>query len=384
MPKTIGYREIPNYKMTVDEDDVENIFETSFVNAPATDRFFALFNKQTKVQLKQDQSQRIVSGVWMMPDTKYYRNDGGYEYTVEIEREDLFKAYLKYLKNKKYETVKFEHQGQESTDFPVLEHWVLTDYAQKSPTFGFSLEDLGHTNEEIPLGTIFKTVYVPSEEFWNDYILTGKYNGFSIGGVFDLKKTPEMSVLTTQMFSSLGLKQNSFTTEINGLSVEFKNDICQTPIMDGAYDLSFGFTIEVSKGAIVKFYKTKKKEEMQDEDPKGDDPKGGDGETPKGDDPKQEPPAKGEEEAPKAEDKDAKKKRKLEDTIAELEKAFKVQYDMLKKMQENFDAKVEAFDSKPIVTDKKHSTFTSNATDKDEYMFVNGKKIRKLNIQIKH
>ena len=183
---------IPNFILSVSEDGPEAVYETSYVSDPATGVSFLKFNKDQTTnmefkKLKNENYQRMTSGVWMMPDTKYLRVDkqGNY-YTVQFTQDTLFKALMKYLKEGYADAVKVEHDGQYLDGFVSIEHWVIKDENTLSPVFGLSLTDLGYNPSEIPVGTVMKTTYVSDEAFWNEQVLTGNVTGYSIGGLFNL------------------------------------------------------------------------------------------------------------------------------------------------------------------------------------------------------
>ena len=182
---------IPNYILSVSEDGPEAVYETSYVNDPATGASFLKFNKdQSAMQfarIKNESYQRMTSGVWMMPDTKYLRSDEqGNWYSVQFTAESLFNALMKYLKQGFADAVKVEHQGKYLDGFVSIEHWIIRDKETRSPVFGLSLEDLGYNPDEIPVGTVMKTTYVADESFWNEQVLSGNVTGYSIGGLFNL------------------------------------------------------------------------------------------------------------------------------------------------------------------------------------------------------
>ena len=202
---------IPNYLMTT-EDTEANVFETSFVSAPATDRGFLMFSRdesavnqlapknQNFTILKEEdfkildkskvdatEFQRMTSGVWIMPDTKYIRQtESGELYTVEFTPETLKAALLKYLKAGYSNLVKLEHSGEYLDGFVAMEHWIIDDESTLSPIFKLSITDLGYKASDIPKGTVMKTTYVVDEMFWQEKILTGMVKGYSIGGLFNL------------------------------------------------------------------------------------------------------------------------------------------------------------------------------------------------------
>lgn len=189
--------EVPIYLLSVDEYGEEAVNETSFVSEPATGQSFLAFsNDKRKLAFKQiDKSgeyKRITSGIWMLPDspiTRYDENDN--EYRVMFTKESLEQALLKYLKADKSNVTLFEHSKPVS-DCIAIEHWIIKDKHTKSPVLNLSLEDLGYDPETIPEGTVMKSTYIKNEEFWNDFILTGKVSGYSIGGLFNLNKINPM------------------------------------------------------------------------------------------------------------------------------------------------------------------------------------------------
>lgn len=199
--------EVKHFLMDTEEED-SNIYETSFVESPATGFDFLKFsNNEIKEHVKtlefkkveDKEYKRMVSGVWFMPDTKYvrYSKEEGI-YTVEFKRESLKNALIKYLKSDYANLVKVEHQGSYLEGFVSMEHWIYEDENTKSPIFGLTLADLGYDKSQVKAGTVFKTVYVQDEQFWNDEILTGKVKGFSIGGLFSLEEEKQVGI---QQFS---------------------------------------------------------------------------------------------------------------------------------------------------------------------------------------
>lgn len=188
----INIKELPNF--TIDTNDEETIInETSFVENPATGFHFLKFSKSDIKEFKFSNleskgHQRMVSGLWFAPDTKYIRNSGNMYYTVEFDKEDLKKSLLKYLKSDYANNTKVEHKGDYQDGFIAIEHWIYEGENTKSPVFGLTISDLGYDNSEIKEGSIFKTVFVQNESFWNDMVLTDKVNGFSIGGLFNMQE----------------------------------------------------------------------------------------------------------------------------------------------------------------------------------------------------
>lgn len=200
---------LKNYLLDTSDEDA-NIYETSFVEEPATGFDFLKFNKEDvkTLEFKRIETaefKRMVSGVWFMPDTKYLRMDASRGlYTVEFKREALKEALIKYLKSDYANNTKVEHQGQFLEGFVSIEHWIYDEDSKKSPVFGHSIQDLGYSEDQVRYGTVFKTVYVQDEQFWNDEIMTGKVKGFSLGGLFTLEEEKTYGMET---FSEVAVEQ---------------------------------------------------------------------------------------------------------------------------------------------------------------------------------
>lgn len=183
---------IPNYSLSVTEDGLKAVYETSLVADPATGKSFLAFSEgEHKLEFKKVQGQeRVLSGVWMMPDTKYIRqNENGDFYSVSFTRENLFEALKQYIKGGFANAVKLEHQGRYLQDMIGVEYWIIRDENTLSPIYGNSLKDLGYEPTDIPVGTAMASIFVQDEQFWMDYVMSGLVKGFSIGGLFDMTKT---------------------------------------------------------------------------------------------------------------------------------------------------------------------------------------------------
>lgn len=184
---------IPLYQMSADAQG-ELIYETSFVGEPATGKGFLAFKDQKEAQTQKFQSidalgyQRCVSGVLMMPDTNIIRlsQDGLSYYYVKFTKDALKEAVLKSLKAGKADSFQFEHNGEQVGGCATVETWIINSPDTKSPIYGLSLKDLGYKADEIPMGTVMRTVFVNNSELWAK-IMDGTVTGFSIGGVFGLE-----------------------------------------------------------------------------------------------------------------------------------------------------------------------------------------------------
>ncbi len=273
------------YEMIVDEDyrDSENVIGTSLVENPATHKLFAVFSEQTVNDMKfmvlptkqnnqmvkpdnpDGSFRQILSGVWFMPNTDYPRviiNEQGIEevITVSMSPDELMTAVRNFAQRGAYNNFNIMHSDRR-VDLTMMELWMIYDYNQMSPILLNTIEDLGYSADEIPLGTVFMTAYIEDEEFFSEYILTGKLKGFSIEGFFNLiEKQPTIETNKTnetmmQVFNALGLQQSEGTllTDKGKLTIS-KEDIKldEEAVQDGTYKVG-NFTLEIRQGKVVDF-----------------------------------------------------------------------------------------------------------------------------------
>ena len=280
---------IKQYEMEVDEDykDEDNIIATSLVENPATHKYFAVFSDETpkNEDLKftvlptkpnnqmvnpndEGKFERIISGVWFMPDTDYPRmikNEDGTEelITTRMSADELMKAVANFAKSGKINDFNIMHDGELIEGLRTMEVWMLVNHFQPSPILLNTIDELGYREEDIPLGTVFMTVYIENEQFFNDYILTGKVKGFSIEGFFKLYEKEQITEQTMednrdmlQVFNALGLHQSEGTllTDKGKLTIS-KEDIKlnEETAENGTYKLGTGFTLEIRQGKVVDF-----------------------------------------------------------------------------------------------------------------------------------
>jgi hypothetical protein len=266
--------------ISVDKDNKgeANVTRTSLVNNPATQKVFAIFSEE-KADTKLDTSfniilptpennqkidrnpegfQRIISGVWFMPDTDYLRKDeNGEVFTTRISKDELNQAVLNYTKNGYQDNFDMNHNGVEIKGLKTIEIWQMYEKYQYSPILLNSIWDLGYEWEDVPLGTVFMTVYIEDEEFFNNEILTGNVKGFSIEGLFKILDYQEEDMdKNSELFSALGLEQNKGIIKTNQgkLSIDSKEiKLEEAKVAKGEFSTDNGFKIVVQGGKIVDF-----------------------------------------------------------------------------------------------------------------------------------
>lgn len=274
--------ELEQYLMTVgdNEEDEDNVLRTSLVNNPATHKLFAVFEHQEKnpnldfkvvaptpeneqIIAKSGNFSRIISGVWFMPDTDYLRYDYELEsfFTTRMERSELKKAVTQFAKRGLTNDFNVHHDtsARPLEGLKTLEVWVLDNHKELSPILKNSIETLGYSAKDIPLGTVFMTVFCSNEQFFNDKILSGEVKGFSIEGFFKLtKKKKENMSKIKEMFSGLGVIQEAgILSFADGKQLKFTKEGSvlegDKAAANGDYKMKNGFQVVVRDGKVSDF-----------------------------------------------------------------------------------------------------------------------------------
>jgi hypothetical protein len=273
--------ELEQYLMSVGEkeDDEDNVLRTSLVSNPATQKLFAVFSKQEKnpnldfkvVAPTPENEQiiakggfsRIISGVWFMPDTDYLRYDWETEafFTTRMERSELKKAVTNFSKNGLVNDFNTHHDtdARPPEGLRTMEIWVLDDHKELSPILKNSIETLGYSAKDIPLGTVFMSVFVSNEQFFNDKILSGEVRGFSIEGFFKLSKQKKASMSKIkEMFSGLGVIQEAGVLSFaDGKQLKFTKEGSvldgDKSAANGDYKMKSGFQVVIRDGKVSDF-----------------------------------------------------------------------------------------------------------------------------------
>lgn len=175
-------KDLPKYKITIDEDYAENgeslgIEMIAFTSRPAIITKGMAFSSEAKpLYFSDDLKYRICAPV-MIP-MEIYRNDVE-EYYVQFTEEEIDTIFNKFMRNLNNKNIfNLEHNAEDVVPAYVLEAWIVNDpKSDKSySTFGI----------EVPKGTLMMTTQITDKEVYND-LVTSKRTGFSIEGFLGLK-----------------------------------------------------------------------------------------------------------------------------------------------------------------------------------------------------
>ena len=170
-----------------------------------------------------------------------YRNDGENEYQMYFSADTIKEYSHNFFKSGFQLNSKLEHDSTiEGVTF--VESWLIADSKiDKSATFGM----------EYPEGSWMVSMKVDNDEIWNDYIKTGKLQGFSIDAMVELEEVKEFNLK-----SNINMNENkSILTKLKELvlSVETVETVVEEVVevkmgsaKSGELDIQFeGDTLEV-------------------------------------------------------------------------------------------------------------------------------------------
>jgi hypothetical protein len=264
----------------------KGVYGISLVENPAMEGLFIALSKNEPLQLKEiNKEQRILMGLVLEPNKPIYRNQNGEEFNIVFNEETIKDLSYGFFKNNNHGNSTIEHDVKQNIKgVTFTESWIVENpKIDKSTNFGF----------EYPKGSWLAVMKVDSDEIWNDYVKTGKVQGFSIDAMLsleevNLKTNIEMSNTNTLLekillaltpskkiqLGSMMLADGSLKIEWDGevlsegLSVwVMADDGTKVPVPVGEHPLEDGTILIVEVEGIAKEIKPAVEEVPQEEEP---------------------------------------------------------------------------------------------------------------------
>tara|TARA_R100000541_G_scaffold46881_1_gene53971 strand:+ start:8330 stop:8938 length:609 start_codon:yes stop_codon:yes gene_type:complete len=162
-------------ELILDEDQEESGVEAiSIVESPAIESDFVTLNSQEIKLAEVDKEKKILLGALLIPNKPIYRNGDEGDYYIFFSKSTIEKASQMYLRNGYQNKTTIEHE-KALKGLTLVESWLVEDEVHdKSRKYGLN----------VPVGTWMGAVKVNNDEVWNEYVKSGKVNGFSIEGYF--------------------------------------------------------------------------------------------------------------------------------------------------------------------------------------------------------
>lgn len=168
--------ETPIYqKLVIDESSefFTGVFAVGIVENPAIEVEWVAMNKEfEKLEFSVNSEKKIVTGPFMIP-YKFIPRENGTK-IVFADEATIEKASELFFKHSFHSRTTHEHLMPLDGN-TVVESWIIHDSENdKAKSLGFDL----------PKGTWMLSVKITSDDYWQNYVKTGKVKGFSIEGFF--------------------------------------------------------------------------------------------------------------------------------------------------------------------------------------------------------
>jgi hypothetical protein len=196
-------------ELILDEDALETgVHAISIVAQPAIESDFIALNKHREINFTQvSKEKKILLGAALIPNKTIFRKREDEGFYVYFSADTIRKASELFLKNGSQGESTLEHQ-MKLKGLTVVESWIVDD-PEKDKSAVYNLN--------VPSGTWMVSVKVDNDEIWNDYVKTGKVNGFSIEGYF-ADKTELTKVENIPTLEDLwAAEQEHFKTQVKAL-----------------------------------------------------------------------------------------------------------------------------------------------------------------------
>lgn len=252
----------------------KGVYGISLVENPAMEGLFVALSKNEPIQLKEvDKEQRILMGLVLEPNKPIYRNQNGEEFNIVFSEETIKELSYGFFKNNNHSNSTIEHDVKQVIEgVTFTESWIVENpEVDKSTNFGFSY----------PKGSWVAVMKVDSDDVWNDYVKSGKVQGFSIDAMISLEEvnlksqiemsntntllekillalTPNKKEVTVE-FGSIMLANGSLKIEFDGEALSegiscwvTAGDGTKVAVPVGEHPLEDGTILVVEQEGIVK------------------------------------------------------------------------------------------------------------------------------------
>jgi hypothetical protein len=167
-------KELQTIELTIKDELKEGVFAISLVDKPAIEEDFIMLNA-LEVELKViNEEKREVVGLALVPNKKILRRKDDTEFYIEFSESTIEKVQELYLKNLRANNVTIDHESKVD-GVSLIESWIV--------------EDPKNDKSNIYNLNAVKGAWVVKVKIYNDEVYEGvklgKFNGFSIEGMFD-------------------------------------------------------------------------------------------------------------------------------------------------------------------------------------------------------
>ncbi len=178
MEKTIN--NLPVFRLILGENGIE---EVAVVDEPATQELWLAFNKDSNFKFSvANEEKRIIAGPLLVANQLIYRNQGGKEFNVFFDAQNIELMAQKFFKDGKQSAFNEMHTDKKADGVTMYQSFLINRDLGIMPPKGY---------EKLTDGSWFCFCKVESDELWSK-VKAGEVKGFSIEGSF----TPQQVQVT--------------------------------------------------------------------------------------------------------------------------------------------------------------------------------------------
>lgn len=217
------------------------VYAISLVENPAMEGLFVALSKNEEIQFKEvDKEQRILMGLVLEPNKPIYRNQGGEEFNIVFNEETIKELSHNFFKLGYQQNSTIEHEKENKIEgVTFVESWIVENpEIDKSTNFGFNYQK----------GSWVASMKVDNDEVWNNYVKTGKVQGFSVDALLSLEEV-KLSKIQTIDGLDIWFKDAMITKGTNVQDLKGDN------LKDGKYQLMSDVVIDVENGIVTNLEK---------------------------------------------------------------------------------------------------------------------------------
>ena len=196
-------RKLPIYKLVISPTDESGVSFVSMVDEPAIERAWMAFESHKRTLFKTAvATKQMVSGPLMIADLPIFRTDPKIgDFYVMFDAQTIEQIALKFFRNGNQSNVNLQHEKRVDGVY-MFESWIIDNENGKGVPKGF---------DPLPNGSWFGTFKVDNKKVWDDFIKEGIFTGFSVEGMFEYERQPDMK--KTEIDDLVDMIQN-FISEV--------------------------------------------------------------------------------------------------------------------------------------------------------------------------
>lgn len=218
--------------MVVNENDETGVDFNSFVEHPAHEKSFIMFDKDSKVKLEFNDEKRIITGVMISANQPIYRNENGNEFEVVFKPATIERIQQKFFKNNFQNNVNADHSRKKVFDgVTLIESYIISNSDNNKPKAPKAFASMNLKD-----GTWIASYKIDNDEIWKQ-AKEGKWKGFSVEVIAELKEVTNKTI-------NMSKKEKSFW----GRFKSKKQNFASAKSVDGS---TYYYDGELSEGTML-------------------------------------------------------------------------------------------------------------------------------------